>query len=119
MVCSRISPKAIYLIAEKLLVKKMKLISLVLCGALIIQGKKECFATCLFVCYDLIRPDVALELAWINNMLDFAFPYLLQVTSNTLYILLLVRYEPKDEVSDPLSFCFCSLSESTRAKWMS
>ncbi|KAH0891067.1 hypothetical protein HID58_053496 [Brassica napus] len=42
------------------------------------QGKKECFATCLFVCYDLIRPDVALELAWINNMLDFAFPYLLQ-----------------------------------------
>jgi len=45
----------------------------------VIQGKKECFATCLFVCYDLIRPDVALELAWINNMMDFAFPYLLQV----------------------------------------
>uniref|UniRef100_A0A1J3IL33 Clathrin heavy chain 1 n=1 Tax=Noccaea caerulescens TaxID=107243 RepID=A0A1J3IL33_NOCCA len=42
------------------------------------QGKKECFATCLFVCYDLVRPDVALELAWINNMIDFAFPYLLQ-----------------------------------------
>ncbi|KVI09938.1 Armadillo-type fold [Cynara cardunculus var. scolymus] len=42
------------------------------------QGKKECFASCLFVCYDLIRPDVALELAWLNNMIDFAFPYLLQ-----------------------------------------
>uniref|UniRef100_A0A6N2LTC0 protein-serine/threonine phosphatase n=1 Tax=Salix viminalis TaxID=40686 RepID=A0A6N2LTC0_SALVM len=42
------------------------------------QGKKECFASCLFVCYDLIRPDIALELAWINNMIDFAFPYLLQ-----------------------------------------
>ncbi|ONM20142.1 Clathrin heavy chain 2 [Zea mays] len=42
------------------------------------QGKKECFASCLFICYDLIRPDVALELAWMNNMLDFAFPYLLQ-----------------------------------------
>ncbi|KAL0900597.1 hypothetical protein Bca101_084558 [Brassica carinata] len=42
-------------------------------------GKKECFASCLFVCYDLIRPDVALELAWLNNMVDFAFPYLLQV----------------------------------------
>ncbi|KAK4798250.1 hypothetical protein SAY86_030576 [Trapa natans] len=42
------------------------------------QGKKECFASCLFVCYDLIRTDVALELAWINNMVDFAFPYLLQ-----------------------------------------
>ncbi|XP_073045937.1 clathrin heavy chain 1-like isoform X1 [Primulina eburnea] len=42
------------------------------------QGKKECFASCLFVCYDLIRPDVALELAWMNNMFDFAFPFLLQ-----------------------------------------
>ncbi|KHN46140.1 Clathrin heavy chain 1 [Glycine soja] len=42
------------------------------------QGKKECFASCLFVCYDIIRPDVALELAWMNNMIDFAFPYLLQ-----------------------------------------
>lgn len=45
----------------------------------LLQGKKECFASCLFVCYDLIRPDIALELAWINNMVDFALPYLLQV----------------------------------------
>ncbi|KAK7861494.1 clathrin heavy chain 1 [Quercus suber] len=42
------------------------------------KGKKECFASCLFVCYDLIRADIALELAWMNNMIDFAFPYLLQ-----------------------------------------
>ncbi|KAL5997903.1 hypothetical protein ACLOJK_008837 [Asimina triloba] len=42
------------------------------------QGKKECFTSCLFTCYDLIRPDIALELAWMNNMIDFAFPYLLQ-----------------------------------------
>ncbi|KHN36160.1 Clathrin heavy chain 1 [Glycine soja] len=42
------------------------------------QGKKECFASRLFVCYDIIRPDVALELSWMNNMIDFAFPYLLQ-----------------------------------------
>ncbi|GAU36984.1 hypothetical protein TSUD_150200 [Trifolium subterraneum] len=42
------------------------------------QGKKECFASCLFVCYDLIRVDVALEHAWMHNMIDFAFPYLLQ-----------------------------------------
>ncbi|KAE8723368.1 Clathrin heavy chain 1 [Hibiscus syriacus] len=42
------------------------------------QGKKECFAACLFVCYDLVRPDVALELAWVNNMIDFSFPFLLQ-----------------------------------------
>ncbi|KHG02075.1 hypothetical protein F383_24120 [Gossypium arboreum] len=42
------------------------------------QGKKECFASCLFVCYDLIRADVVLELAWINDMIDFTFPCLLQ-----------------------------------------
>lgn len=64
----------------------MEIIFVVFSGAdgkitflLLIQGKKECFASCLFVCYDLIRPDVALELAWLNNMIDFAFPYLLQV----------------------------------------
>merc|ERR1711953_304525 len=39
---------------------------------------RECFAACLYTCYDLIRPDVALELAWRNNMLDFAMPYLIQ-----------------------------------------
>lgn len=49
------------------------------CFFFLVQGKKECFASCLFVCYDLIRADVALELAWIHNMVDFAFPYLLQV----------------------------------------
>ncbi|KAJ7546236.1 hypothetical protein O6H91_08G031500 [Diphasiastrum complanatum] len=49
-----------------------------LLGYFVEQGKKECFASCLFTCYDLIRADVALELAWMNNIVDFAFPYLLQ-----------------------------------------
>ena len=57
-----------------------------------VQGKKECFASCLFVCYDLVRADVALELAWVNNMIDFAFPYLLQVTSLNSYHFLLSRF---------------------------
>lgn len=40
---------------------------------------KECFAACLYTCYDLIRPDVALELAWRKGMMDFAMPYMIQV----------------------------------------
>ncbi|TPX47357.1 hypothetical protein SeMB42_g00049 [Synchytrium endobioticum] len=40
---------------------------------------KECFATCLFTCYDLLRPDVVLELAWRHKWQDFAMPYLIQV----------------------------------------
>jgi len=41
--------------------------------------RRECFAACLYTCYDLIRPDVAMELAWCRGMLDFAMPYLIQV----------------------------------------
>ncbi|XP_046840150.1 clathrin heavy chain 1-like [Xenia sp. Carnegie-2017] len=39
----------------------------------------ECFAAALFTCYDLLHPDVVLELAWRNNILDFAMPYIIQV----------------------------------------
>lgn len=58
----------------------------------LVQGKKECFASCLFVCYDLIRPDIALELAWMNNMIDFAFPYLLQVIYYIIYTSIIFSY---------------------------
>eukprot|EP00931_Biecheleriopsis_adriatica_P053821 TRINITY_DN3159_c0_g1_i4.p1 TRINITY_DN3159_c0_g1~~TRINITY_DN3159_c0_g1_i4.p1 ORF type:complete len:306 (+),score=99.16 TRINITY_DN3159_c0_g1_i4:2-919(+) len=40
---------------------------------------KDCFAACLYTCYDLIRPDVALELAWRKGMTDYCMPYLIQV----------------------------------------
>merc|ERR1711957_931529 len=43
------------------------------------EGHKECFAACLYTCYDLITPDVALELAWRKGMLDFCMPFLIQV----------------------------------------
>ena len=39
----------------------------------------ECFGACLFQCYDLLRPDVILELAWRHNIIDFAMPYMIQV----------------------------------------
>merc|ERR1719253_1740893 len=41
--------------------------------------QKECFSACLYTCYDLIRPDTAMELAWRKGMMDFAMPYLIQV----------------------------------------
>ncbi|KAK6640730.1 hypothetical protein RUM44_012427 [Polyplax serrata] len=43
------------------------------------KGCYDCFAACLFQCYDLLHPDVILELAWRNNIMDFAMPYLIQV----------------------------------------
>lgn len=42
------------------------------------QGQKECVSACLYTCYELIRPDVVLEMAWRHNMMDFAMPYMIQ-----------------------------------------
>jgi clathrin heavy chain len=41
---------------------------------------KACFAACLFSCYDLVKPDVAIELAWRNGYTDFVMPYIIQYT---------------------------------------
>jgi len=42
------------------------------------KGDKESFAATLFTCFTLIRPDVALELAWRNRMTDFVMPFMIQ-----------------------------------------
>ena len=39
---------------------------------------KECFCATLYTCYDLVRPDVAVELAWRNNYTDYVMPYMIQ-----------------------------------------
>jgi len=41
---------------------------------------KACFAATLFTCYDLIKPDVAIELAWRNGYTDYVMPYIIQYT---------------------------------------
>jgi len=43
------------------------------------SNMQECFCACLYTCYDFVKPDVALELAWRNNMTDFAMPFLIEV----------------------------------------
>jgi clathrin heavy chain len=42
------------------------------------QKLNECFAACLYQCYDLIKSDVILELAWRYNVMDFAMPFMIQ-----------------------------------------
>jgi clathrin heavy chain len=44
------------------------------------SGHKECFAACLYICYDLVRPDRVMELAWRHQLTDFAMPYMVQFT---------------------------------------
>ncbi len=35
----------------------------------------------LYACYDLIRPDVVVELSWRNGLNDFTMPYLINLLS--------------------------------------
>lgn len=42
------------------------------------KGERECFAALLFTCYDLIKPDQALEVAWTHGLTDFVMPYMIQ-----------------------------------------
>merc|ERR1711871_1078185 len=39
---------------------------------------KACFTATLYTCYDLVKPDAAMELAWRNGYVDFVMPYMIQ-----------------------------------------
>merc|ERR1712242_290099 len=39
---------------------------------------KSCFAACLFTCFELIRPDVGLELSWRYGLTEYCMPYMVQ-----------------------------------------
>ncbi|KAG8994614.1 hypothetical protein FRB94_012647 [Tulasnella sp. JGI-2019a] len=41
-------------------------------------GNRECFAAMLYACYDLLRPDVVMELSWQHALNDFYMPYKIQ-----------------------------------------
>ncbi|EPZ31434.1 clathrin heavy chain 1-like protein [Rozella allomycis CSF55] len=42
------------------------------------NNKKEYFSACLYICYDLLRPDVVMELSWRFGLMDFAMPFMCQ-----------------------------------------
>ena len=49
---------------------------------------KECFTACCFNCYALLKPDVVMELAWKNKMMDCAMPYMIQAVGDFSYFFL-------------------------------
>ncbi|KAH9902039.1 clathrin heavy chain [Xylariomycetidae sp. FL2044] len=44
-------------------------------------GSRECYVGMLYSCYDLIRPDVVLELSWRHGLNDFTMPYMINMLS--------------------------------------
>jgi clathrin heavy chain len=41
-------------------------------------SEKECFCATLYTCFSHVRPDVALELGWLNGYSHFVMPFLVQ-----------------------------------------
>ncbi|KAF2003503.1 clathrin heavy chain [Amniculicola lignicola CBS 123094] len=44
-------------------------------------GSRECYVGMLYACYDLIRPDVVLEVSWRSGLHDFTMPYMINFLS--------------------------------------
>ncbi|KEZ46366.1 putative clathrin heavy chain [Scedosporium apiospermum] len=44
-------------------------------------GSRECYVGMLYACYDLLRPDLILELSWRNGLNDFTMPYMINMLS--------------------------------------
>lgn len=42
------------------------------------KDDKELFAAMLYTCYELIQPDVALEVAWRSDLIEFVMPFFIQ-----------------------------------------
>ncbi|WFD29954.1 Clathrin heavy chain [Malassezia sp. CBS 17886] len=41
-------------------------------------GNKECYAATLYACYDLLAPDVVMEVSWRHGLNDFTIPFQIQ-----------------------------------------
>ncbi|KAL1874738.1 hypothetical protein VTK73DRAFT_266 [Phialemonium thermophilum] len=42
-------------------------------------GNRECYVGMLYACYDLLRPDLVLELSWRHGLTDFTMPYMINL----------------------------------------
>uniref|UniRef100_A0A383W0X8 Clathrin heavy chain n=1 Tax=Tetradesmus obliquus TaxID=3088 RepID=A0A383W0X8_TETOB len=64
-------------------------------------NEPECFAACLYSCYELLRPDVVLEVAWMHKLMDYAMPYMIMAVkeySGKVELLMSERKEAKEAV---------------------
>jgi clathrin heavy chain len=47
-------------------------------------GNKECFTAMLYICFDLLRPDLVEELSWQHGLNDFFMPFRIQLQRCTM-----------------------------------
>ncbi|KAG7443630.1 clathrin heavy chain [Guyanagaster necrorhizus] len=59
-------------------------------------GNKECFASILYICFDLLRSDVVEELSWQHGLNDFFMPYKIQIQRSLVDKLIQLEKEVKE-----------------------
>lgn len=69
------------------------------------KNERECFAALLYTCYDLIKPDQALEVAWTHGLIDFVMPFMIQYLKD--YTSKVHRYAKISLINPPLSQASC------------
>lgn len=64
---------------------------------------KACFSATLYTCYDLIKPDIVVELAWRHGYTDYSMPFIIQYLRHLhdKVHVLETRTAPKEEVAQP------------------
>lgn len=63
------------------------------------QKENECFAACLYTCFDHIKADVALELAWVNGLMDYTMPFLITFVKDVVSKVDLLIQERQDAIN--------------------
>ncbi|KAH7368368.1 clathrin heavy chain [Plectosphaerella cucumerina] len=54
-------------------------------------GSRECYVGMLYACYDLLRPDLILEMSWRHGLHDFTMPYMINMLSQQTKELALLK----------------------------
>ncbi|TID27777.1 clathrin heavy chain [Venturia nashicola] len=66
-------------------------------------GSRECYVGMMYSCYDLIRPDVILELSWRNGLHDFTMPYMINMLSQQTATIELLKKDNEERKAKEVS----------------
>jgi len=77
-------------------------------------SEKECFCAALYTCFGHVRPDVALELGWLNGYQHFIMPFLIQNMRQTYDRLKVLedrtKPPPEEDNQDAIAGTYSQLS---------
>ncbi|PGH15681.1 hypothetical protein AJ79_02275 [Helicocarpus griseus UAMH5409] len=59
-------------------------------------GSRECYVGMLYACYDLIRPDVVMEISWRYGLSDFSMPYMINLLSQQVRTVELLKADNEE-----------------------